>query len=72
MQRRPPQQAQGQRPPFRPAPPEVVDLPVDLPADDDLTSDLWEDNREEELIEVQKPLNLPKKKVMEYEEETDY
>jgi len=40
---------------------------------DDLTEDLWDDsNKQEELIEVQKPLNIPKKKVMEYEEETDY
>ncbi|MEM6451167.1 MAG: PRC-barrel domain-containing protein [Cyanobacteria bacterium P01_D01_bin.105] len=59
-----------QRPAPRPAPPEVVDVPVD---DVDLTSDLWDDGGpEEELIEVKKPLNLPKKKVMEYEEETDY
>lgn len=66
---RPPSREQ-QRPAPRPAPPEVVDLPVD---DVDLTSDLWDDgNKEEELIEVKKPLNLPKKKVMEYEEETDY
>ena len=67
---RPPQRGEqrGQRP-ARPAPPEVVDVPVD----DDLTADLWDDGeKEEELIEVQKPLNLPKKKVMEYEEETDY
>lgn len=53
----------------RPTPPPVVDQP---PADDpDLTKDLWgEPAKEEELIEA-KPLNLPKKKVMEYEEE-DY
>lgn len=66
---RPPAREQ-QRPAPRPAPPEVVDVPVD---DVDLTSDPWDDGeKEEELIEVKKPLNLPKKKVMEYEEETDY
>lgn len=65
---RPPSRSQPQAQPSRPAPPEVVDLPVD-----DLTADPWDDSeKEEELIEVQKPLNLPKKKVMEYEEETDY
>lgn len=64
-----PQQAQPRQAP-RPAPPEVVDLPVE---DVDITGDLWEDSeKQEELIEVKKPLNLPKKKVMEYEEETDY
>ncbi|MEM9087573.1 MAG: PRC-barrel domain-containing protein [Cyanobacteria bacterium P01_F01_bin.53] len=53
----------------RPAPPEVVDLP---PNDVDVTGDIWgEAAPEEELIEA-KPLNIPKKKVMEYEEETDY
>lgn len=67
-QRSPGGQRDEQRPAARPAPPEVVDVPVD----DELTADLWEDDREEELIEVKKPLNLPKKKVMEYEEETDY
>ncbi|MEL6603790.1 MAG: PRC-barrel domain-containing protein [Cyanobacteria bacterium J06614_10] len=72
----PPQQ-QSQQPPQRrsqpnpkPAPPEpVVDLPVE---DVDVTGDIWDEpNKEEELIEA-KPLNIPKKKVMEYEEETDY
>jgi len=69
---RPPQgrPREEQRPAPRTAPPDVVDLPAD---DVDLTSDPWDDgDKEEELIEVQKPLNLPKKKVMEYEEETDY
>ena len=57
------------REPPRPAPPEVVDVP---PVDADVTDDVWgEPVKEEELIEA-KPLNIPKKKVMEYEEETDY
>ena len=55
-----------QRPPERPP---VVE-PI---SDDDLEGDIWgEPAKEEELIELKKPLNLPKKKVMEYEEETDY
>ncbi|MGC1307450.1 MAG: PRC-barrel domain-containing protein [Phormidesmis sp.] len=76
-QRRP--QREEQRPPApppaqrnqnqRPAPPDVVDVPVD---DIDVDGDVWDEPaKEEELIEA-KPLNLPKKKVMEYEEETDY
>lgn len=46
---------------------------VDLPAEDvDVMGDVWDEpEKQEELIEAQ-PLNLPKKKVMEYEEETDY
>ncbi|MEL6855349.1 MAG: PRC-barrel domain-containing protein [Cyanobacteria bacterium J06607_13] len=72
----PPQQQSQQAPQRRsqpnprPAPPEpVVDLPVE---DVDVTGDIWDEpNKEEELIEA-KPLNIPKKKVMEYEEETDY
>ncbi len=46
---------------------------VDLPAEDvDVMGDVWDEPaKQEELIEAQ-PLNLPKKKVMEYEEETDY
>ncbi|MGB3669984.1 MAG: PRC-barrel domain-containing protein [Phormidesmis sp.] len=53
----------------RPAPPEVIDAPAD---EADITGDVWgEPVKEEELIEA-KPLNIPKKKVMEYEEETDY
>jgi sporulation protein YlmC with PRC-barrel domain len=53
----------------RPAPPDIVDLPVE---EVDITGDLWEDaEKQEELIEAKKPLNIPKKKVMEYEEE-DY
>ncbi|MEL6938413.1 MAG: PRC-barrel domain-containing protein [Cyanobacteria bacterium J06598_1] len=52
----------------RPAPPEIVEAPVN---EVDVTEDLWgEPVKEEELIEA-KPLNIPKKKVMEYEEE-DY
>ncbi len=48
---------------------EVVDLPA---ADVDVMGDVWDEPaKQEELIEAQ-PLNLPKKKVMEYEEETDY
>ncbi len=67
-------QRQDSRPPQRqdqrPAPPEVVDAPVE---EVDITGDVWEDSeKQEELIEVKKPLNIPKKKVMEYEEETDY
>jgi len=47
----------------------VIDAPVD---EADITGDVWgEPVKEEELIEA-KPLNIPKKKVMEYEEETDY
>ena len=61
-----------QRPPQRPAQPDIVDVP---PADVDITGDVWDEpatpEKEEELIEA-KPLNLPKKKVMEYEEESDY
>jgi sporulation protein YlmC with PRC-barrel domain len=55
----------------RPTPPDIVDLPVE---EVDLTEDLWEDSgKQAELIEAQKPLNIPKKKVMEYEEEdADY
>ncbi len=42
-------------------------------SDEDVEGDIWgEPVKEEELIERQKPLILPKKKVMEYEEETDY
>ncbi len=58
-----------QRPPQRAARQDVVDLPVE---DVDVVGDIWDEPvREEELIEA-KPLNIPKKKVMEYEEETDY
>ena len=74
-QRRPePQRQEERRPPQReqqriPAPPPIVD-PV---RDEDVEGDLWaEPVKEEELIELKKPLNIPKKKVMEYEEETDY
>ncbi|MEM8505543.1 MAG: PRC-barrel domain-containing protein [Cyanobacteria bacterium P01_D01_bin.1] len=56
----------------RPTQPDVVDVP---PTDVDITGDIWDEpngpEKEEELIEA-KPLNLPKKKVMEYEEESDY
>ena len=62
-------QREAPPPPQRPTPPEIVDPPGD---DTDITSDPWgEPVKEEELIEA-KPLNIPKKKVMEYEEETDY
>ncbi len=65
-------QREAQRPPQRPTQPEIVDVP---PADIDITGDIWDEpggpEKEEELIEA-KPLNLPKKKVMEYEEESDY
>jgi len=60
-----------QRPPQPPAPPEKIkDVP---PVDEtDITGDVWgEPEKEAEFIEA-KPLNIPKKKVMEYEEETDY
>lgn len=61
-----------QRPQQRPAQPDIVDVP---PVDVDITGDVWDEpagpEKEEELIEA-KPLNLPKKKVMEYEEESDY
>lgn len=54
----------------RPTPPDILDLPGE---EVDLTGDLWDDsNKQEELIEAKKPLIIPKKKVMEYEEETDY
>ncbi len=67
-QREQPREPQRQN--QRPTPPEVVDAPVE---EVDITGDLWDDSdKQEELIEVKKPLNLPKKKVMEYEEETDY
>ncbi len=67
VQRQP--QREVQREPQRPAPPPIVDAPVN---DADITGDVWgEPVKEEELIEA-KPLNIPKKKVMEYEEETDY
>ncbi|MEL6813492.1 MAG: PRC-barrel domain-containing protein [Cyanobacteria bacterium J06598_3] len=57
VQREAPKPAQQQRP----APPDV-----------DVTGDVWDEPaKAKELIE-NKPLNLPKKKVMEYEEETDY
>lgn len=55
-----------ERPPAR--------LPVVDPVPDvDVEGDIWgEPEKEEELVELKKPLNIPKKKVMEYEEETDY
>ena len=63
-------QGRDQRRDQRPAPPDIVDAPVE---DVDITGDLWDDgDKQEELIEAKKPLNIPKKKVMEYEEETDY
>lgn len=68
----PPRRDQGRDPrrDQRPAPPDIVDAPVE---EVDVTGDLWEDaEKQEELIEAKKPLNIPKKKVMEYEEETDY
>jgi sporulation protein YlmC with PRC-barrel domain len=66
---RPPQREEPRRE-GRPAPPEVVDLPV---ADVDVTGDIWADtDKQEELIELKKPLNIPKKKVLEYEEDTEY
>jgi len=66
-------QREVQRPPQqRPAQQDIVDVP---PADVDVTGDVWDEpggpEKEEELIEA-KPLNLPKKKVIEYEEESDY
>lgn len=64
-----PPQREVSRTQQRPARPEVVDVPTD---DIDVTSDVWDaPAKEEELIEA-KPLNIPKRKVMEYEEETDY
>lgn len=61
--RREPQRAE------RPARPDVVDLPAE---DVDVVGDIWDEPaKQEEFIEA-KPLNIPKKKVMEYEEETDY
>ena len=46
---------------------------VDPVPDVDVEGDIWgEPEKEEELVELKKPLNIPKKKVMEYEEETDY
>ncbi|WP_121970092.1 PRC-barrel domain-containing protein [Leptolyngbya sp. BC1307] len=63
------EQRREQRPPQRAPRQDVVDLPVE---DVDVVGDIWDEPvREEELIEA-KPLNIPKKKVMEYEEETDY
>ncbi|PZO15128.1 MAG: photosystem reaction center subunit H [Leptolyngbya foveolarum] len=54
--------------------PEPQRSPIVEPVSDvDVEGDIWgEPAKEEELIERQKPLNIPKKKVMEYEEETDY
>ncbi len=70
MQRETPRDNQAPKRDARPAPPEIVDLPVE---EVDITGDLWEDSdKQEELIEAQKPLNIPKKKVMEYEEDADY
>ena len=62
--RREPQRAE------RPARPDDV---VDLPAEEaDVVGDVWDEPvKQAEFIEA-KPLNIPKKKVMEYEEETDY
>lgn len=61
--RREPQRAE------RPARPDGVDLPVE---EVDVVGDIWDEPaKQEELIEA-KPLIIPKKKVMEYEEETDY
>ncbi|MEL7355132.1 MAG: PRC-barrel domain-containing protein [Cyanobacteria bacterium J06555_13] len=70
VQRTPaPQQSNQQDNRQRPAP---TPPPISPPKDEaDLSEDLWgEPVKEEELIEA-KPLNIPKKKVMEYEEE-DY
>ncbi len=65
-------QPEIQRSQQRPAQQDIVDIP---PTDVDITGDVWDEpaspEKEEELIEA-KPLNLPKKKVMEYEEESDY
>lgn len=53
----------------QPSPQDIVDLPAE---DVDVVGDVWDEPaKEAEFIEA-KPLNLPKKKVMEYEEETDY
>jgi len=61
-QQRPPQRQEPQRSPI-----------VEPVSDVDVEGDIWgEPVKEEELIERQKPLIIPKKKVMEYEEETDY
>ncbi|MGI8934596.1 MAG: hypothetical protein ACR2FS_11035, partial [Phormidesmis sp.] len=55
------------RPPQR-----AVRQDIDPVEDVDVEGDIWDEPvREEELIEA-KPLIIPKKKVMEYEEETDY
>ncbi|MEO1619821.1 MAG: PRC-barrel domain-containing protein [Cyanobacteria bacterium J06632_3] len=69
VRREPPRQAPRDTPRDRPQRPDIVDVPQD---DVDVTGDIWDEPaKEEELIEA-KPLNIPKKKVMEYEEETDY
>ena len=61
-EQRPPQKQEPQRSPI-----------VEPVSDVDVEGDIWgEPVKEEELVERQKPLNIPKKKVMEYEEETDY
>jgi len=69
IQRAPQPAPQQNRNQDRPPRQDIVDLPPD---DVDVTGDVWDEpEKEEELIEA-KPLNIPKKKVMEYEEETDY
>ena len=62
-------QREPQREPQRQERSPVVDPVPDV----DVEGDIWgEPEKEEELVELKKPLNIPKKRVMEYEEETDY
>ena len=72
--RRPEVRQEEQRPPRREERKEQPRPPIVDPVEDvDVEGDVWgEPVKEEELIEVKKPLIIPKKKVMEYEEETDY
>ena len=67
------QEVAPQREPQRQERPPERSPVVDPVPDVDVEGDIWgEPAKEEELIELKKPLNIPKKKVMEYEEETDY
>ena len=70
----PPQRREQQRPEPRREPQRAErPAPSEAPAEDvDVVGDVWDEPvKQAEFIEA-KPLNIPKKKVMEYEEETDY
>jgi sporulation protein YlmC with PRC-barrel domain len=66
----PPPQREPAREAQRPPREKVLDL---SPEDVDVEGDVWgEPAKQEEFVEAKQPLIIPKKKVMEYEEETDY